>query len=142
MPVVQGGCHCGNLSYRAEFANALSIDRPRACDCGFCASHGASYVSDRDGSLSISIQDEGQVSRYRLGTRIAEFLVCSNCGVLIGACYREGEHLYGSINTRSARMAGFGQEQAVELTRLTDEARIERWKQIWFPNVMIECGCA
>ena len=84
MHVVEGGCHCGNISYTAEFPKELDSYIPRACDCKFCKSHRASYASDKNGKLLAKIKYENEVSRYRQGNRIADFLICKICGVMSG----------------------------------------------------------
>jgi hypothetical protein len=136
---VQGGCHCGNISYVAEFTKELSTYKPRACDCDFCTSHGSSYVSDRNGSLIIEIKNICDVSKYRQGSRIADFLICKNCGVMIGVCYEEDGRIFGSINVRSSAVySNFGETQTINLLQLSDEERISRWKQYWFEKVLIK----
>jgi hypothetical protein len=138
MHSVQGSCHCGNISYVAEFTKELSAYKPRACDCRLCTSHGASYVSDRNGSLEITIKNECDVSKYRQGSRIADFLICKICGIMIGVCYEENGRIYGSINVRStSEYSIFGENQTVQLSQLSDEVRINRWKKYWFVNVLI-----
>jgi hypothetical protein len=136
---VKGGCHCGNISYVAEFPKELNTYIPRACDCGLCKSHGAVYVSDKNGTLVIKIENETLVSRYRQGSQIADFLICKNCGIMTGVCYEEAGLIYGSINILSSdKYDLFGDDQAMHLTQLSDEARIKRWKNYWFPGVNIE----
>lgn len=136
MYLIQGGCHCGNITYQAEIANAPSSYAPRACDCKLCTSHAASYISDSHGTLTITVNDENNVSKYRQGSKIAYFLICKKCGVMTGVCYEENGRIYGSINTRSTdNQASFGAVQVAQLTQLTDEERIARWKNIWFSNV-------
>ncbi len=135
---IQGGCHCGNISYVAEFTKELATYSPRACDCNLCTSHAASYVSDRNGSLKIFIKKESDVSRYRQGSRIADFLICKNCGVMIGVCYEENGCVYGSINIRSTGASVvFSESRIAQLAILSDEERINRWKKYWFANVQI-----
>jgi len=60
-----GGCHCGNISYVIEISNDPASCKPRACDCQFCTTHGASYVADKKGSLAIKIKNEAELSKYR-----------------------------------------------------------------------------
>lgn len=139
MPRVQGGCHCGNISYVAEFTNELDTYKPRLCDCKLCTSHGASYASDRNGKLAISIRNDSDVSRYRQGSKIADFLICKICGIMIGVYYEEDGSVYGSINTRSANeFSAFGEGQVAHLAQLSDEDRINRWKQYWFADVVFK----
>ena len=139
MHQVLGGCHCGNISYVAEISNEPSVYKPRACDCNFCTSHGAAYVSDNNGSLKITIKNQSELSKYRQGSRIADFLICKNCGVLVGVCYEEHGCIYGSVNTRSSNASdGFGDKEAISPKQLTDEQRIKRWKDFWYSNVSIK----
>jgi hypothetical protein len=102
MHTIKGGCHCGSISYSAEIPNAPSKYSPRECNCKYCSSHGASYVSDKKGKLTISIKDSHEISKYRQGSRIADFLVCRTCGVMTSVCYEENGQIYASINIRSA----------------------------------------
>jgi hypothetical protein len=139
MHVVKGGCRCGNISYVAEFPKELHAYTPRACDCEFCKSHGAAYASGKDGMLALKIKNENEVDKYRQGSRIADFLICKNCGVLIGVYYEEGGRVYGAINIRSSEEYGlFGDSKEMHLTELDDEERIKRWKENWFSGVVIE----
>lgn len=136
MHKVSGGCHCGNISYMAEMTEALSEYIPCACDCKLCRSHGASYVSDNSGSLTVTIQRDEEVNQYRQGSRIADFHICKNCGVLTHVTYEENGVVFGSINARTSQnFASFGNAQVAHLTQQDDEQRIKRWKAIWFPNV-------
>lgn len=138
MHIIQGDCHCGNISYVAELPNEPSSYTPRACDCKLCSSHGAVYTADNNGTLSIKIKNKNNVSKYRQGSRIAEFLICKVCGVMIGVCYVENGSIYGAINIRSAHdYLAFGKSSPAHLTQLTDEERINRWKKLWFSNVKV-----
>jgi len=139
MHKVTGECHCGNISYLAEISYDLSVTKPRACDCEFCTTHGASYVSDRNGSLKIKIKKAIELSKYRQGTRIADFLICKNCGVLVGVCYEEHGIVYASLNTKSLHTNNeLSESQIISPKQLTDKERIKRWKEFWFSNVKIE----
>lgn len=141
MPIVEGACHCGNISFVAEMPNILNTYQPRACNCQLCKAHGAAYVSDRQGKLQINIKDQAAVSRYRQGSQIADFLICKNCGVLTNVCYEEGGNIYASINASATRCSDdFAANQVIKLTQLTDEERIRRWKQVWFSNIRVEYG--
>lgn len=139
MSQIHGGCHCGNISYVAQLTDEPTAYHPRACDCQFCTAHGAGYLSDENGTLSITIQNDGEVSRYKQGSGICDFIVCRNCGVLTNVIYQEGSNVFGSINARSVSdQEVFGKQEAAHLVELSDEERIRRWKRIWFPNVSIQ----
>lgn len=138
MPTIKGQCHCGNISYVAEFSNAPSTYPPRLCDCEFCTSHNAAYTSDPHGSLTIHIQNSDQLIRYRQGSKIADFIICKSCGVLTNVVYEENNRIYASVNiSTSDDPASFGCGKSAQLMRLSDKERITRWKDYWFQNVEI-----
>ena len=138
MHTITGGCHCGNITYKAEFPNEPSTYIPRKCDCKLCTSHGASYASDNDGYLSITIKAESNVSKYRQGSKIADFIICKNCGIMTGLLYEENGTTYGSINIRSSnKFSAFGKGQEMHLTQLNDAKRTSLWKKHWFSNVNV-----
>ena len=79
------------------------------------------------------------LSKYRQGSKIADFLICKNCGVLVGVCYEEQGCIYGSVNTKAIQGGNdFGESQIISPKQLTDVERIKRWKELWFSNVKIE----
>lgn len=80
MNVYEGSCHCGAISVTLQTQKNAAALGARSCQCSFCRSHGASWTSDPAGALNVVIA--GNVSRYRLGTGSAEFLVCATCGVV------------------------------------------------------------
>jgi hypothetical protein len=135
---LSGGCHCGNIVLRIELTRTPDAYNPRACDCDFCRKHGASYVSDPQGSLLVEIADEREILMYRQGSAIAECLVCRMCGVLVGACYRGEGQIYGVINAKAVDAGtAFGAEQVVSPKQLSGSEKEDRWKRLWFPSVRI-----
>lgn len=142
MPQLAGGCHCGNISVSVELERAPETYAPRACDCEFCRKHGAAWVSDPRGSLTIQIRDEGDTSRYAQGDRVAEMLLCRNCGVLVGALWR-GQCLYGVVNVSVlAARAAFAEAESASPRTLSTEAKKSRWQSLWFANVRVTTGWA
>jgi hypothetical protein len=135
---VKGGCYCGNILVQLELANEPGYYNPRACDCGFCRKHGAAYLSDPKGSLRLEIHDPDRSTRYRQGNELAEMLLCTRCGVLVGALYRDDEHVYATINAKTIEAAeGFGSEQTVSPKMLAAEEKVARWKKVWFAKVSV-----
>ena len=81
----RGGCHCGNLRVTLLLTQEPAVVRLRACGCSFCRAHNTRTASDPDGFVSICAGDWAQVQFYRFGTGTANFVICRNCGVYIGA---------------------------------------------------------
>jgi hypothetical protein len=133
---VAGGCHCGNIAVRLHLARSPDDYRPRSCDCDFCRKHGACYLSDPQGALSIQVRHGSECGRYRQGSGAAEFLVCRNCGVLVVALYRGEQQLYATVNARALDAgASFGAEQPVSPQKLSQSEKIKRWQALWFSDI-------
>jgi hypothetical protein len=138
MPQLNGSCYCGNIRLDVSLSRELSEYSPRACDCDFCQKHGSAYVSDRHGSLRIRIANEADVSHFRQGSNTAEMLLCRSCGILVGALYRDGDRLFGTVNVRALdARAAFGVEKSVSPKSLAADVKAQRWREIWFADVSV-----
>jgi hypothetical protein len=94
MPTFRGGCHCGAVRVVFETAIAPEALLVRACQCSFCRAHGARTASDPRGRVCFS----GPLRRYRFGLRTADFLLCPQCGVYLGALYADGDGAWATLN--------------------------------------------
>jgi hypothetical protein len=136
MHSLSGGCYCGNVLLDLQLRNEPGSYQPRVCDCTFCRKHGAAYISDAQGSLRIRIKDQGRSGTYRQGSELAEMLLCTQCGVLVGALYRAEGRIYATVNVRAVEGAeSFGAQQPVSPKKLSPDAKISRWKDMWFSSV-------
>jgi hypothetical protein len=151
MPELEGGCHCGNLRITAHLTREPGNYVPRACDCDFCRKHGAAYVSDPQGWVSIRVAAEADCSRYRQGSGSAEFLVCRRCGVLVAVLHGHGpgtsrqtdddigHGLHATLNVRALSVpTAFAPEQTVSPKRLAAADKVRRWQEVWFADVRLE----
>jgi hypothetical protein len=73
----------------------------RSCTCSFCRRHGARCVSDPAGAVRIVVHDPALLLRYGFGLRTAEFLVCRQCGVYLGAVMTAGDAAVATINVNT-----------------------------------------
>lgn len=134
-----GGCHCGNIQFEIDLTREANTYNPRACDCDFCLKHGASYLSDSEGKLVITIKNEHDVNKYQQGNKIADFLICRNCGVLVGVTSEIHGKLFATINSKAiTNNAEFGSEKSASPKKLDAQTKTERWEDIWFPNTVIK----
>lgn len=99
--LIHGRCHCGNVAFELIWRPPPASIPARACSCSFCAKHGGVWTACPAGSLQIAIADEARVSRYAFGTRTADFLVCTRCGVAPAATSRIDERLYAVVNVNT-----------------------------------------
>jgi hypothetical protein len=109
---------------------------PRACDCSFCQKHGAAYVSDPAGQLSVIVQSPDALRRYQQGSNTAQFLLCDRCGVLIAVVLEHNACIYGAVNARALEGAGgFGSAIPASPQLLDPGEKVARWLQLWVPDV-------
>jgi hypothetical protein len=138
MHSLKGGCHCGQLRIEMTLSREARSYQPRACDCEFCRMHGAAYVSDPSGSVSLHIKAETDRGSYRQGSGQADLVYCRQCGVLVGALYEETGQLYVTINARTIDgPTPFSADQPASPKSLSGEQKVTRWRDIWFRKVTV-----
>lgn len=135
--LVQGRCHCGNIRFTLDWTPDPATMPARACSCTFCTKHGAVWTAKPDGVLEIEVGDASRLSRYAFGTRTAEFLTCTGCGVVPAALSRIDGRLYAVVNVHTfenvdpARL----QPAPASFDDETEAQRLARRKQRWIADV-------
>ena len=132
---IKGSCHCENIRVTINLAKSPQSYALRACDCDFCVKHGASYLSDPDGSLDIEVADEKMVGHYRQGSKTADFIFCVQCGVLVGVSYQKDDRIFMGINGKIILDIKFKETLNVSPKKLAPEERVKRWNDVWFSRV-------
>jgi hypothetical protein len=133
-----GGCHCGNIQLQFVSNKSTHDFLPRACDCSFCRKHGAQYISDPNGALTLHIARDEILARYQQGSHSAEFLCCRECGVLVAVIYNENDRVYGAINTVCLDSPiTFSVPQISSPQTLSEAEKIQRWKTLWCSGVIL-----
>ena len=99
-----GQCFCGSIGYEYQTAIAASDWSIRACQCAFCRAHHALSTSDPAGTLRFHAANPDNLQRYRFAMRTADFLLCRECGVYIGAVIETDLGRFGIINTHSLKV--------------------------------------
>jgi hypothetical protein len=100
-PEYKGSCHCGAIGFRYRTDVAPEQWSIRACQCRFCRAHDALSASDPSGFVEFTVADPEFLSRYRFGLRTADFLLCRECGVYIGALIETDNRRFGIINVHA-----------------------------------------
>lgn len=131
----EGGCHCGNLAYVFEASAALDVLGLRADMCSFCRAHGARNTSDPNGSLQIFGRDTRKLTRYRFGLKTADFLLCADCGVYLGAVLTADGRSWMTVNVNSFKNPPPADFPVVPHNFDAEDAaaRIARRKALWTP---------
>ena len=135
--LIQGKCHCGNIAFSLAWEPDPEVIPARACTCSFCTKHGGVWTSNPRGRLEVRIADPAAVSRYRFGTRTAEFHICSRCGVVPVVTSEIGDRLYAVVSVNA-----FEDIDASRLRRAPasfdgegTDSRLERRTRSWIPEV-------
>lgn len=96
-----GRCYCGAIGFRYATEVAPPDWSIRACRCRFCRAHDALSTSDPAGRLDFEATEPRHLQRYRFAMKTADFLLCRNCGVYIGAVIASPAGRWGIINTHA-----------------------------------------
>lgn len=101
MTAYAGRCHCGAIGFAFHTDRRPGAWPIRACQCSFCRAHAAACTSDPSGQVVLAFTDESALQRYRFGLRTADFLLCRNCGVYIGAVLETAAGAFATLNTHA-----------------------------------------
>ncbi len=135
--LIQGSCHCGNISFRLAWEPEPTEIPARACSCTFCQKHGGVWTSCPTGALEVSVRHPSLHSRYAFGTKTADFHVCSQCGAVPVVTSTIDGNTYAVVSVNalegvdptllSRSPASFDGEDTV--------SRLARRKKGWIPSV-------
>ena len=136
---IAGKCHCGNISFDFNWPGDENRMPVRACECTFCVPRNATYTSHPDGSLSTYIRDETRISKYRFGTKTADFYVCSTCGFVPFVTSEIEGNLYGvvNVNTLQSIDKNILEHSTGSFDGEGTGERLTRRSRSWIPNVII-----
>jgi hypothetical protein len=138
----QGGCHCGNLRVQVRLTRPPEETLIRSCACSFCRSQGTRTVSDPSGQADLWASDWDLVQYYRFGSRTADYLLCRQCGVYVGAVCETPSGRRAVINTLCLRdRDAFTQEpMRPYYDGEATETRLARREANWMPLVKHDRG--
>jgi hypothetical protein len=130
-------CHCG--AYQLTFTTAtLPGEWPvRGCSCTFCRAHAARYTSDPSGTVALALSGD-PVNHYRFGSNSVDFLICRDCGVLLGALTGFSDGTRAMALNLNALRDDLPKLRATTTHEFQDEAaeeRLARRKRTWTPVV-------
>lgn len=138
---LSGGCHCGLIE--VEFETNLKPEAiiPRACQCSFCTRHGAAYISDPGGQLTLILKDRSEVSFYRFGHETADLIICRRCGVLTNALSETDGAMRAVVNIRALPDEVFNNAALeTDTDGETPGDRIGRRARDWIGTVIVRQG--
>lgn len=80
MRCIAGSCHCGGITFEFQLPDPGPMIAARACGCTFCRTHGGTWTSHPEGTLTGRAREPERVNRYRFGHGTADFYICRACG--------------------------------------------------------------
>ena len=130
-----GQCFCGSIGYEYQTAIAAGEWSIRACQCAFCRAHNALSTSDPAGTLRFHAANPDNLQRYRFAMRTADFLLCRECGVYIGAVIETDLGRFGIINTHSLKVtpADIAAVEPMTYDSEDKQGRVGRREERWTP---------
>lgn len=131
----EGACHCGAIGFVYRTAAEPQQWPIRGCQCSFCRLHAVLSTSDPDGTLEFVERVPARLHLYRFGGRTADFLICAECGVYIGARTQADGKAIGIINVRALRSAPsqLSEPQYMDYSHETAAERMARRAKRWTP---------
>jgi hypothetical protein len=135
--LIQGKCHCGNISFSLSWEPDPVEIPARACDCSFCTKHGGVWTSNSKGALEVTVKDPSLVSKYAFGTRTADFHICARCGIVPVVTSRIDDHLYAvvSVNAFEGKARALVRGAPASFDGEGTESRLTRRKRSWIGDV-------
>ena len=135
MSAYAGHCHCGAIEFSYWIDTPPSEWSIRACQCRFCRQHHALSASDPSARLEFNAKDAAKLQRYRFGLRTADFLLCRDCGVYIGAVIETDAGHFGIINTHALdeQPDDLAEPGAITYDGEATDDRIGRRERVWTP---------
>ena len=130
-----GSCHCGAIGFLYQTAIEPDQWSIRACQCSFCRTHDALSTSDPGGNMSFTAAKPELLQKYRFGLMTADFLLCRECGVYIGALIETDGKAFGIVNVHALKdtPANLAPTAPISYDDEDTGGRVSRREQRWTP---------
>ena len=138
--LINGKCHCGNISFSLDWPGEPSEIPARACGCSFCVKHGGVWTSKPGATLNLRVDDPAASSKYVFGTETATFHVCSRCGAVPVVSSEVANRLYAvvNVNTFEGVDPSLLHRASANFEGEDVDSRLSRRARNWIDNVRIE----
>ena len=141
---IVGACHCRNICFSLLWPEPATDIPVRMCGCTFCQVRTGSWTSHHEAVLLAEIKDSSSVSKYRFGTKTADFYVCSVCDVVPFVISEIDDRQYAVVNVNSFDRIGtlLFSSSSTDFDGEDTGSRLERRKRNWIANVKIFASAA
>ena len=131
-----GYCVCMNIELRWQLTDLCHV--PRACQCSYCASKGAAYVSNPGSALEAIILNDSCYATVQHGSMSAVFHECTNCDTVVFVTAEIDGELYGALNANCfTNKLGFSTPVPTDFSTESAGQKRERWRKNWCAPVRI-----
>lgn len=112
-----GGCHCGNIRYRA----VLDTNPPKMskCNCSICHKNGYIFttVASESEFQLLSPASTTELGSYEFGNKTMHHMFCKTCGV---SCFYKGhsEALFSEASRYGVNLLTLDPDQGLDLRKV------------------------
>ena len=133
---ISGSCDCNNIEITWHTVDHSLV--PRACQCDYCLSKAAEYVTKSGSSFDVLIRNEKLYKKSQHGSKSAIFHECANCDQVVFVTAEIDGELYGALNANHLNnKLGFSRSVQANFSSQTAEEKLERWRENWCHPVLI-----
>jgi hypothetical protein len=134
--VMKGSCSCNNIEITWHVIDRSLI--PRACQCDYCISKSAAYVSKSGTRFEVGIHSRRLHKTIRQSSNSAVFHECANCKQLVFVTWEKADEVFGALNSiHLTNTHGFSPPLKVDFSSQTPQEKQDRWQQNWCSPVII-----
>ena len=128
----------GILGIHGHIERTAAISLSQAMPCWSMLVRSTRWQSE----LAIQIEDRSLVSKYRFGTKTADFFVCSVCGVVPFVVCDIDENSYAVVNVNALeKTPGFSlSSSSTDFDGEDAGSRLERRQRNWIPVVLFNAS--
>ena len=134
--MLAGSCSCNNMRVNWHTLDHSLV--PRACQCVYCLSRSAAYVSKSGTRFEVFIGNSDLHRTSRQGSNSAVFHECAYCNELVFVTASIESDQYGALNANCLNNTfGFGPARPVDYGGQSAQQKLDRWKLNWCCPVLI-----
>ncbi len=126
---INGSCQCGNLQLAWHSVDLSCV--PRACQCDYCVSHAATWVSKSGTAVDLRIHRPAMHRVIRHGSNTAAFHECAYCGLPVLVTADIDGVVYGALNAAVLDNPAAPPPTTFEYDGQTAGDKLARWQQNW-----------
>ncbi len=136
---IYGSCDCKNIEIVWHIADQELV--PRACQCEYCRSKSAAYVSRPNTRFDAIIHNRELHRQVQHGSNSASFHECSNCEQVVFVTAEIDGDVYGALNAKQfVGQSAVSTPVAMNFSTQSGEEKRQRWRQNWCRPVLIKAS--